>query len=71
MPRCHFIDCDAPVTHSVQRLWRLPNRQPFDLQYCCDQHVPGSFDADSHFIKTLRAGRGLSPFYRVERINHA
>jgi hypothetical protein len=71
-PRCHFATCKAPVTHTVQRLWTIPGRAPFALQYCCDAHIPGSFDRDSLFMQRLRAhGRGLSPFYRVERIIHA
>jgi hypothetical protein len=71
-PRCHFMNCKAPVTHTVQRLWTIPGRAPFAQQYCCDAHIPGSFDKDSQFMKTLRAhGRGLSPFYRVEKIADA
>lgn len=69
IPRCHFLNCRNAVTHTVQRLWQLPGRAPFTLQHCCDEHIPGSFDKDSLFMRRLRAhGRGLSPFYRVEQL---
>ena len=68
-PTCHFMHCKAPVTHTVQRLWIIPGRSPFALQHCCNAHIPGSFDRKSLFTQRLRVhGKGLNPFYRVERI---
>jgi len=58
-PRCPFIGCKAPVTHTVQRLWTIPGRAPFALRYCCDQHIPGS------------KSTAPTPFYRVEKITDA
>lgn len=60
------------MTHTVQRLWTKPGRAPFAPQHCCDQHIPGSFDAESTFMRTLRhAGYAVSQFYRVEKIANA
>ena len=70
VPRCHFINCRAQVTHTVQRLWTIPGRAPFAQQHCCDQHIPGakSFYANSLLIQRLTAAAPLGRFYRVERI---
>ena len=58
--RCHFGTCQEPVTHTVQRLWKVRG-ETLPLQYSCDLHLPGS-----------RARAGIDPepstFYRVERL---
>lgn len=70
VPHCHFLNCHAPVTHSVQRLWQLAGRAPFALQHCCDAHIPGSFDRHSLFMQRLTAaGYAVSRFYHVTRIS--
>lgn len=69
---CHFMDCRNAVTHTVQRLWTPPNREPFALQYSCADHLPGSalFANNEITRRFLNAGKGLTPFYRVEPLAH-
>ncbi len=68
-PRCHFMNCKKTVTHTVQRLWTIRGRAPFAQQHCCDDHIPGIFDRESTFMRSLRrAGYAVSRYYRVERI---
>lgn len=66
--RCYFVDCTAPVTHTVQRLWKSVKGETYPLQYSCPDHLPGSKLLKDNRIRQRfeAAGRGLTPFYRVE-----
>jgi len=72
MPKCFFVDCRAEATFQVQRLWRIPNKAPFGLLYCCAEHRPGTgprYTENNNAAAQLRQRLEGRSFYDVRPIN--
>ena len=68
MTQCFFVDCKAPATYSVKRLWQIPGRAPFGLLYCCEAHRPGSgprYHENDNAAAALRQRLEGRTFYEV------